>query len=396
MIPIIMPQVGQDYPTGTIVEWLKCENDPVQKGEVVLRVESEKAIFDVEADATGILLKILYEQGAQVDILKPVALIGQPGETIDASMVSSKAEGSDNTNLRAVEKQSRSPDILEQGGEILVSPAVRKAAERDGIDLTLIKGSGPGGRIIKRDLAAALQQMSLAQAEPEALGEGLSDQDQEIPFGKMRAKIAQRLTHSVQTIPHFYLNIDVDVTAPLARRQQINQESDARISVTDLIIHAVARSLPGFRRMNAHVSSDKIVLKNDVHIGVAVAVEDGLLVPVIPHADQKSLLEISEISAKNAAAARRESMNPTSAGTFTIYTLGMYAIKSYLPIINPPQCAILAVGTAELRVIPVEGKIGMRDMMSLTLAADHRAVDGAYGAGVLNQMKHRLEEVQFD
>jgi pyruvate dehydrogenase E2 component (dihydrolipoamide acetyltransferase) len=396
MIPIIMPQVGQDYPTGTIVEWLKCENDPVQKGEVVLRVESEKAIFDVEADATGILLKILYEQGAQVDILKPVALIGQPGETIDASMVSSKAEGSDNTNLRAVEKQSRSPDILEQGGEILVSPAVRKAAERDGIDLTLIKGSGPGGRIIKRDLAAALQQMSLAQAEPEALGEGLSDQDQEIPFGKMRVKIAQRLTHSVQTIPHFYLNIDVDVTAPLARRQQINQESDARISVTDLIIHAVARSLPGFRRMNAHVSSDKIVLKNDVHIGVAVAVEEGLLVPVIPHADQKSLLEISEISAKNAAAARRGSMNPNSAGTFTISTLGMYAIKSYLPIINPPQCTILAVGTAELRVVPVEGKIGMRDMMSLTLAADHRAVDGAYGAGFLNQMKHRLEEVQFD
>ena len=322
MIPIIMPQVGQDYPTGTIVEWLKCENDPVQKGEVVLRVESGKAIFDVEADATGILLKILYEQGAQVDILKPVALIGQPGETIDASMVSSKAEGSDNTNLRAAEKQSRSPDNLEQGGKILVSPAVRKAAERDGIDLTLIKGSGPGGRIIKRDLAAALQQMSLAQAEPEALGEGLSDQDQEIPFGKMRAKIAQRLTHSVQTIPHFYLNIDVDVTAPLARRQQINQESDARISVTDLIIHAVTRSLPGFRRMNAHVSSDKIVLKNDVHIGVAVAVEDGLLVPVIPHADQKSLLEISEISAKNAAAARRGSMNPTSAGTFTISNPG--------------------------------------------------------------------------
>ena len=395
MIPIIMPQVGQDYPTGTIVEWLKCENDPVQKGEVILRVESEKAVFDVEADAEGVLLKVLYEQGAEVDILKPVAWIGQPGETVDASTPSAKTEGPDNTDVRVAEKPSRSSDVPQQGGKILVSPAVRKAAQRDGIDLALIKGSGPGGRIIKRDLAAALQETPPAQAEPETLADGLSDEDQVIPFSKMRAKIAQRLTHSVQTIPHFYLNIDVDVTALLAHRQQINQESDVRISVTDLVIHAVARSLPDSGRMNAHVSADKIVLKHDVHIGVAVAVEDGLLVPVIPHADQKSLLEISEISAKNAAAARRGSMNPTPAGTFTISTLGMYAIKSYLPIINPPQCAILAVGTAESRVVPFEGKIDVRKMMSLTLAADHRTVDGAYAAQFLNQVRRRLEEVQF-
>ena len=396
MIPIKMPQVGQDYPSGTIVEWLKHENDPVRKGDIILTVESEKATFDVEADADGILMQILYEQGAEVDILKPVAFIGQPGEIVPESGISDAVEAvsqvKDPVSVSSINDQVIAPSSKKRN----ISPAAKRAAEEQGIDWTQINGTGPGGRITKRDVVAVLEKMPPAQAGPQVLAEALPDQDEVIRFSRMRAKIAERLTHSVQTIPHFYLNIDVDVTALLARRRHINQESDVRISVTDLIIKVVARTLRQFDRLNAHVDSEKMTLKKDVNIGVAVAVEDGLLVPVIPHADQISLREISKISAKNAAAARRGSVNPIPSGTFTVSTLGMYGIRIYLPIINPPESAILAVGAAEKRVVPVEGNIGIRDMMSLTLAADHRAVDGAYAAEFLNQVKHRLEEVQLD
>jgi pyruvate dehydrogenase E2 component (dihydrolipoamide acetyltransferase) len=388
MIAIKMPQVGQDYPSGMIVEWLKQENDPVQKGEVVLRVESEKATFGVEADTDGILLKILHDEGAEVDILKPVGYIGQPGEAVpDIGIPEGDAcvsQGQDPVFIPS----TPAPPITPSPGKREISPAAKSAAVNQGIDWTEIKGSGPGGRIIKRDIVA----VSHAEDKPGSL----SPQDQVIPFSRMRQKIAERLTLSKKTIPHFYLTIDVDVTGLLMWRQEMNQAYDERVSVTDLIVRAVAHVLPECPELNAHVASDRIILKKDIHIGLAVSVDEGLLVPVIPFANQKNLSEIARTSRQIAVKAREGSVNPSPPGTFTVSTLGMYSIKSYLPIINPPECAILAIGAAEKRVVPVADKIEIRDIMSLTLAADHRGVDGVEAARFLNRVKNCLEDVQSD
>lgn len=392
MIPIIMPQVGQDIPTATIVEWLKEENAPVEKGEVILIVESDKAAFEVEAEETGVLSKILYGQGEEVEIFKPVAYIGQPGEVFEEK-IGGQADGEVATQASFLQRKKDRPKAT-SGAEthLFASPSARRIAREVGVDLRHVQGSGPHNRITKRDVLAAASSLSppdraaeAPQAQPTLSG------DTVIVFDKMRKRIADRLTLSKQTIPHFYLTVDVDMSEALEWRAKVNEKQTTGITITDMIIKACALALATFERMNAHVGKEKIVLKQNVNIGIAISVNDGLLVPVIPDADKKSLIEIAEISKKNAAAARRGFVSPHSVGTFTITTLGMYSISQFLPIINPPECAILAVGAIEQRVVPVDGAIAVRNLMSVTLAADHRAVDGVCTAQFLNQIKEYLE-----
>lgn len=389
MIPIIMPQVGQDYPTGTIVKWLKCENESVEKGEIVLQVESEKAVFDVEADDSGILLKTLYEEGAEVDILQPIAYIGQPGETIDETTSEKPDEPVAIPSVTLEEKRTQ----ITPSHKPLISPAAKRAAQKHGLDITRIVGSGPNGRIIKQDVVTALD-ATLPQKKTQSVAVTKTAQaDTVLPFGKMRKKIAERLTLSKQTIPHFHLTTDVDVSDLLQWRKIVNKDQSLHVTVTDLIIKAVATMLPDFERLNALVDSDKTILKKDINIGVAVSVEDGLLVPVIPNTNKLSLRDISELSKMNTKKARCGSINPNHVGTFTISTLGMYDVKNYLPIINIPECAILAVGAAQKQVYPINGNIGIRDIMQLTMACDHRAIDGAYAAKFLSAVKYRMENI---
>jgi pyruvate dehydrogenase E2 component (dihydrolipoamide acetyltransferase) len=215
--------------------------------------------------------------------------------------------------------------------------------------------------------------------------------DTHLPFGMIRQIIAERLTLSKQTIPHFHLTVDVDMTNLLNWRKQANQDSDAKITITDLVIKAVADSLVQYERINAHVESDKLIIKKDVNIGLVVAIDDGLMVPVITHADQKTLQEISQASRTLSQAARNLSINFDDVATFTISTLGAHGIKNFQTIINPPECAILSVGAIEERVAAFKGEIKFRNIMSLNLAVDHRAIDGTYAAGFLNAIKARLE-----
>ena len=385
MTPIIMPQIGQDIPTGKIVEWIKGENDAVEKGEVVLIVESEKATFEVEADESGVLANILYQAGEEAEVLKPLAYIVQPGETFAPEAAAEQAAAADTQEppVQHAAPAVATPDEPPPTARLNASPSARRIAREKGVDLAGIEGTGPGGRVIKRDL---LDRQASRAGDP-------ASEDKVVPFGKVRKRMAERLTHSKQNIPHFYLLADVDMTDAVAWRKDFNERHGAHITITDLIIKATGRALRQHPRLNAHVQGDKIVLKKQINIGVAVAVEDGLLVPVIAKADKKSLQEISELAHKNAESARRGLIAGRSEGTFTITSLGMYDVRQFVPIINPPECAILAVGAIQPRVVPVGGGTGVREVMALTLACDHRAVDGADAAGLLKDIKENLQSV---
>jgi pyruvate dehydrogenase E2 component (dihydrolipoamide acetyltransferase) len=257
-----------------------------------------------------------------------------------------------------------------------------------GVDLGAVKGSGPSGRILKEDVLAAAQSAAVPASAPAAMAPGA---DEVIPFTRMRQRIADRLTLSKQTIPHFHLFQEVDMTAAQQWRQVFNQENGSHVTVTDLILHATSRALAEFHRLNAHVEKDRLLVRRSVNVGVATAVQDGLLVPVIPETDKKDLLTISRLSKQNAEAARRGVVDPTEPGSFTVSSLGQFGVPLFLPIINPPECALLAVGAIQPRVVPVPGGLGVRQMMSLCLACDHRAVDGEYAAQFLTRLKKLLE-----
>lgn len=374
MMPIIMPQVGQDIPSATIIEWRRREGDHVEKGEVVLVVESDKASFEVEADRSGVLLKILHQEGEEVEILRPLAYVGQEGEVVAEEELEQIAPAEAPSEPEREELPAR-PAVQDERARVFASPSARRLAGERGLELAGIKGTGPGGRITKRDVLAA----------PVA-------DETVLPFGKMRRRMAERLTLSAQTIPHFYLSVDVDMTEAQQWRLAFNGEHGEQVTVTDMVIKASALSLAEFERINVHVEADRLILKRDVNVGVAVAMDDGLLVPVIAEADRKGLVEVSRISRKNAETARRGAISSQAVGTFTISSLGMCAVSRFLPIINPPECAILAVSSVEQRVVHVAGGIAVRDMMTLTLGCDHRAVDGAYAAGFLNRIKGHLEQ----
>lgn len=373
--PILMPQIGENIKTGKIIEWLVKEGDSVKEGDVIVVVESEKAAFEVEAYDSGVIQEILYSSGDEAEVLKPIAYLVQPGE--DAEKASPKAPP------KQVQQPSR-----------FASPSARRLAREHGIDLQSISGSGPRGRIIKRDVLEAV--VSAPEiAEPPKI-ERILAEDREIPLSRMRKVIAERMTRSKQTIPHFYLFSEVDMTEALAWRKAYNDKNHTRVTITDMIVRAVASALLEFERMNAYADDEKIILKRNINIGVAVSIPDGLLVPVIPDADQKDIREISRVCRENTEAARRGSLRTPAVGTFTITNLGMYSVSRFLPIINPPECGILGVGSIERKVIAIGDGIHIRDMMPLCLACDHRAVDGVYAAQFLTKIKELMESDKGD
>lgn len=374
-IAVIMPQVGQDIETATIVDWVKKENEPIQKGDIIVTVESDKATFDVEAYESGVLLRILYKEGDEVRVLTPIAYIGQPGEEVvtDESTTDTRSiPAADNIYASMAEPKSKYRSLV-------ASPSARRLAREKGIDLKTVTGTGPGGRITKEDVLNAAESTIGTEAE------------EVIPFSPMRAKIAERLTHSKQTIPHFVLFTDIDMTEVNIWRKQFNESQRVKITITDIIVKAVGSTLCEFPHMNAHVAHDMIILKKAVNIGVAVSVTEGLAVPVIAKANTKTLMQISQESRKNTEAIRKGKLLSNAIGSFTVSNLGMHAVDMFLPIINPPECAILALGQAVEKPAVVNGALCIRNIMTATLACDHRAVDGAVAARFLETIKHRLE-----
>jgi pyruvate dehydrogenase E2 component (dihydrolipoamide acetyltransferase) len=430
--PFIMPKMDMDQESVTINEWLKKEGETVEKGEPVVVIETDKITSDVEAPASGKLARILYKENEEAPVTKVIAYILQEDETEadlpkPAQLEVEKGVKQTESTLKTEEPQpSATPvakrmteekginlaDITSAGEKITkrdveeflsditevetrvetpATPAARRVADEKDIDIAQVKGSGPRGRVQEIDVESftAEGEPSISKVRP---GEAQ-------PISSMRKRIAQRMTKSYQTIPHIYLSVDVDMSEAEASRLRMNdlakKEGTPNISLTAYLIRIVSWCLNRHPYLNASLENDTIKFWNEVNIGVATALEEGLIVPVVHNADQQSTRELNERLRYLAAKAREGELTreEVQEGTFTISNLGMYGIDSFTAIINPPQAAILAVGTIKRKPIVVDDKntVEVRPIMTLTLAADHRIVDGVVAANFLSELVKALE-----
>jgi len=385
---INMPQIGQDIQKGVIVEWYVKEGDRIKKGDIIAAVESDKAVFEVEAFESGTLLQILFQPGQEAEVFKPIAYGGEPGEVIRITETDI-TKGVDQQLITDAESKAKAGTTA-SSKELLVSPAAKRMAREHKLSLSEIKGSGPNGRIIKKDILQLIDESNFKT------GVSTVPEDQVIPFSKMRKSIATRLKESKQNIPHYYLYKQINVSKLLPQREEFNEKHQVHVSINDLIVYSVARALKIFPKLNSHVINDNIILRGNINIGMAVSVEGGLLVPVIPDADQKRLIEISKISAEIVSKAQQGILQGSSPGTFTITNLGMHGISHFQAIINPPESAILSVGCVEKKVVSEMGGILFADCITFGLACDHRVIDGAYGAQFLDHLSGFVETLNIE
>ena len=415
---IKLPRLGQGMESGTIVKWLKSEGDKVEKGEPLYELDTDKVTQEVEADASGVLLKIAISSG-EVEVGKTIAVIGEQGEEVAAEVEKPSGDGDgaqsvgedaqeEGSSGRAREQdreQGRraSSELSEQvteirqpsgdnGGRVKASPLARRIARERGIDLSAVAGTGPEGRVVAEDVERSAASAGPAQLTAPAATEGVEVQQ----LSSMRKTIARRLTEAWQA-PVFQLGITVDMGRALELRKrlvELHAEGSVKPTISDLLTKVCAAALIRHRAVNALYKGDAVELYPTANIGIAVAVPNGLVVPVIPGCERKSIAEIAATRAAVVERARTGKLQQSDldGGTFTISNLGMFGIERFVAVLNPPQAAILAVGSIEDRVVAVDGSPAVRPRMELTLTCDHRAIDGATGAEFLRDVKAFLEE----
>jgi len=420
---VIMPALGMAQETGTLIQWLKAAGDSVTKGEPLMEIETDKATVEIEAPASGILSSIIAQAGDVIPVGQRIALILAPGESesqtpqsksepalspqtdakplsVNATPVATRLAAEHNIDITRIKPnggQIRKEDVLaflkdegikmkdesSSSSRVLASPKARRLAQEHGIDLKTITGSGPDGAIIASNLPISNSPVSLPGNESESL-----------TVTRMWRLMAQRLTQAWTTIPHFYLIREVKASRLVAWREKVQNNSGEKITYTDLLVRLTAAALRRFPRLNASWLNDNIVLNSEINIGLAVAVDDGLVVPVIHHADEMNLSQLasrrSEIVTR--AKARKLSLEDLSGGTFTISNLGMYGVDAFNAIVNPPQAAILAVSRIADRVVALNGQPAVQPMLTFSLSCDHRVVDGARGAQFLQALADLVEE----
>ena len=435
-IEILMPALSPTMTEGNLAKWLKKEGDEVRSGDVLAEIETDKATMEVEAVDDGTIGKILVPEGAQgIKVNAPIALLLGEGE--EASALSNVAAPVREPPPAAAPQQEQdspprpdgsselalppapTPRGRQADGRIFASPLARRMAQHAGLDLAAIRGSGPQGRIVKADIDAALSATRGVPAAPTAAqpvaapsgppvppaAPALSKERvaalagnppyTERPLNAMRRVIARRLTESKQTVPHFYLTIDCEIDALLKIRAELNSKSEAyRISVNDFVIRAAALSLRRVPAANASWSEDAILVWDTVDIAVAVALDDGLITPIVKAADRKGLAAIANETKDLVERARagKLKLEEFQGGTFSISNLGMYGVRDFAAVINPPHGGILAVGAGEQRPVVKNGTLAVATIMSCTLSCDHRAVDGAVGAQFLAAFKRLVED----
>ncbi|MFV2007892.1 MAG: pyruvate dehydrogenase complex dihydrolipoamide acetyltransferase, partial [Longimicrobiales bacterium] len=408
---------------GQVVKWLKSEGDSVVSGEVLAEIETDKATMELVARGDGLLRKILVGEGGTAPVGDVIAVIASAEEDVSefeggsagASAVPPPApEATEATEATEVEAAAPAAEAAETlaapevdraaNGRIKASPVARRLAAEAGLDLASVAGSGPGGRIVKQDVEAALEggvPTATAPARPPAPTPAVppaSDADYEdVPLTQMRKTIARRLVESIGPVPHFFLTVDVDMTRALEARQRINAMLEAegrKTSINDLIIRATAAALRRHPDCNAHWMGDSVRRFNRVHIGVAVAIDDGLITPVIRDAHMKGVADIGAEVRELAGRAREKKLMPDeyTGATFSISNLGMLGIHEFTAVINPPEAGILAVGGVEDTPVVVDGEIRVRPRMRITMSCDHRVIDGALGARFLATLRGMLEE----
>lgn len=404
---IRMPKMSDTMTEGVIVSWLKNVGDAIKPGEILAEVETDKATMELENFVKGTLLHIGIPAGGSVPVDALIAIVGNAGEDISALLAASKtaapAADPETAPVAPSNTAPAAPTVAEPlaqtvtDSRLKASPLAKSLAKEKGIDLSLVPGSGDNGRIVKRDVenfTPATSTPSAKAAAPIALPQIVASESfTEVPVSQMRKAIARRLGESKHTAPHFYLTMSIVMDNAIAARKQMNEFSEVKISVNDLIVKAVALSL----RKNPHVNSswlgDKIRYNQHIHVGVAVAIEDGLIVPVVKFADNKSLSHISVEVKQLAEKAKNKKLQPNEfeGNTFTISNLGMFGIDEFTAIINPPDACILAVGAAKETVIAQNGEMKIAQVMKVTLSCDHRVVDGATGSAFLQTLKDLLE-----
>ncbi len=398
---------------GVLAQWLKDEGDSVEEGDVLAEVETDKATMEMESFFSGIVLKLLAPDGATVKVGDPLVIIGEEGEDVSelvdelhsgaasepAEEPPEDADGDEGKGETAEEPspaaEAQQPD---DGRRLKASPLARRIAEDRGLNLRDISGSGPGGRIIKRDVESA-EKPAAKRPAAELVGADVSFVPGEAkPLSQMRKTIARRLVEVWQSTPHFYLTREIDMALAMQRRKEVNQqlaeaEAELKISVNDLIVKAAALALASYPKMNVAFTDEGLYHFDEVNIGVAVAVEEGLITPTVRNADQKSVGAITREIRELAGRAREGRLTPEeySAHTFSISNLGMYSIDEFMAVINPPDAAILACGSVKKVPVVEDGELAIGTRMKVSLACDHRAVDGAVGAEFLEHLVRNLE-----
>ncbi|HEU4830068.1 MAG TPA: dihydrolipoamide acetyltransferase family protein [Gemmatimonadales bacterium] len=442
---VVMEALSPTMEEGRVVEWKKQEGETVAVGDVLADVETDKAVMELVARAGGTLLKHIVAAGTTVPVSDPVAIIGEPGEAVDGGAAPDKpapaktagpeapadeatggpapagkrpaSEGETGASegpsaparpaeppaehapaaAPAAPKAAPAQGQAQAGGRVKASPLARRIAAERGLDLQGVTGSGPAGRIVQRDLDGLEKKRSAggagAPAAPAFVPAGAGEPSEDVPLTQIRKTIAKRLAQSLGPIPTFYLTSEIDMERVADAREALNALGEGKVSFNDITIKAVALALKQHRACNAWWQDDHIRYWNDVHIGMAVAIEEGLITPVIRHADQKSLRQIAAESKELATRARDRKLKPEeyTGATFSVSNLGMLDIEEFTAIINPPEAGILAIGRMAERAVVSNGEIEVRRRMRVTMSCDHRVIDGATGAQFLKTLKAMLE-----
>jgi pyruvate dehydrogenase E2 component (dihydrolipoamide acetyltransferase) len=399
-----LPKMSDTMTEGVIVKWNYKVGDTVKSGDVLAEVETDKATMDMEVYAKGSIL-YLVEEGSAIPVDGVIAVVGNPGDDYQsflsgapAAPAVSAAPAAETFSAPAPQQMAATPvaapiTTTSADDRLKASPLAKKLAEEKGIDLHQVQGSGENGRIIRKDIEEFTPAAASASAPAISYVSG-TESYEEVAVSQMRKTIAARLSESKFGAPHFYLTMEINMDNAVAAREQMNAVSDVKISMNDLVIKAVASSLRKHPKVNSSWLGSKIRYNHHIHIGVAMAVEEGLLVPVVRFADQKSLSHISTEVKDYGKRAKEKKLQPQdwAGNTFTISNLGMFGIEEFTAIINPPDACIMAVGAVKDTVGVVNGEIKPVKTMKVTLSCDHRVVDGAIGASFLNTFKAFLEE----
>ena len=418
-----MPKMSDTMEEGVIAGWVKKVGDEVKSGDILAEVETDKATMELESYDDGFLLHVGVKDGESVPVDGVIAIIGEKGENIDDILKEVSNEQNNNEDVDAKEEKEEivdeddpveenlelkeeevkntedkiediNIDFSNESDRIKASPLAKKLASEKGVDISMVKGSGDGGRIIKEDIENFKNSENIPTKEVKLPEIYSKESYEEIPVSQMRKTISKRLAESKFSAPHFYLTMEIDMDNCVEGRNKINETSDVKISFNDIIIKAAAVSLRKHPMVNASFLTDKIRVNNHIHIGVAVAVDEGLLVPVIRFADNKSLSHISTEVRNLAGKAKNKELQPSDweGNTFTISNLGMFGIDEFTAIINPNDACILAVGGIKNTPVVKNGEIVPGNVMKVTLSCDHRIVDGAIGSAFLKTLKELIED----
>ena len=406
---VVMPQMGSDMEEGTVIRWVKQEGDAVERGEIIAEIETDKANVEIEAFDSGVFRKILANEGDTVAVGVIIAVIASPDDDVSqyqqATVVAQSAEAKPAEAKAPVTAASRpaTQATARVDGRVRASPVARKMAQEQGVDLTQVQGTGPDGRIVRRDVEDTIERLSgsaelIEAGEPEPALEPAppaAAPAQAVTMSRMRQTIARRMAQSKQEAPHYYITVDMDMTEAERLRHQLNDtfHRELHLSVNDLIVKASAMALARHPMFNTSLVDGVVRQHQAINVCIAIALADGLIAPAILECGSKSLAQIAQASRSLAERAKSGSLKPEeySGGTFTVSNLGMYEVETLIAIIQPPQTAILGVGAVRSAPVVRDGQVTVAELMKVALSADHRVTDGAQGAQFLNEIRRLLE-----